>query len=303
MRRLERLRSRIEGVPCDAIWSDSDFDRSERGHHSGASWLKAVAARPAPSPALRRPRPQIVRYAAPHAPAVGPSSSGPSPPSCTKAPGQRAASASRNENRMRSPGMPQQAVPAPLAPVPEPARSGSPKPPATAVGVPPHLRRDRSRHQQLPPARRAPDRRRLHRHRRLLARRPARRGHGDQRQDRRRRDGPRGRRAFGLRREIEAPPRQPRPLGRDRGLPPRGQRPPFRRAGAARDRHLPRDHRARGGSAARHARLPPPARARRRPGPDLRHRRRLDRAGPDRHRRAASPGSNAGGARPGAWSR
>ena len=81
----------------------------------------------------------------------------------------------------------------------------------------------------------------------------------------------------------------PRPLGRDRGLPPRGQRPPFRRAGAARDRHLPRDHRARGGSAARHARLPPPARARRRPGPDLRHRRRLDRIGADRHRRRRAP--------------
>ena len=103
-------------------------------------------------------------------------------------------------------------------------------------------------------------------------------------QDQRGRDGPRRRRARRLRREIAPPPGQPGPLGRDRGLPPRRQRPPFRRAGAARDRHLPRDHRARGGSAAGHARLPPPARARRRPGPDLRHRRRLDRIGPDRHR-------------------
>ena len=128
-------------------------------------------------------------------------------------------------------------------------------------------------------------------------------GMATQRQDQRSGDGPRRRRALGLRREAEAPPRLARPLGRHRGLPPRRQRPPVRRAGAARDRHLPRDHRARGGSAARHARLPPAARARRRPGPDLRHRRRLDRAGADRHRRRASRGSNAGGARPGAWSR
>ena len=115
------------------------------------------------------------------------------------------------------------------------------------------------------------------------------RGHGDLGQALRRLDGPRRRRAFGLRRETEAPPGLPRPLGRDRGLPPRGQRPPFRRAGAARDRHLPRDHRAGGGSAARHARLPPAARARRRPGADLRHRRRLDRAGADRHGRRRAP--------------
>ena len=85
--------------------------------------------------------------------------------------------------------------------------------------------------------------------------------------------------------KLKRPPGRPRPLGRDRGLPPRRQRPPVRRAGAARDRHLPRNHLARGGSAAGDARLPPPARARRRPGPDLRHRRRLDRAGADRHRR------------------
>ena len=55
-----------------------------------------------------------------------------------------------------------------------------------------------------------------------------------------------------------------------------------RRAGPRRDRHRPRHHRARGGSAARGARLPQAARAGRRAGADLRHRRRLDRAGADR---------------------
>ena len=65
------------------------------------------------------------------------------------------------------------------------------RPPAAAASASPHLWRARSRHQQLPPAGRAPGRGRLHRHRRLLARRPARRRAGDQRPDQRRGDGPR----------------------------------------------------------------------------------------------------------------
>ena len=59
----------------------------------------------------------------------------------------------------------------------------------------------------------------------------------------------------------------------------------LRRARPARDGNRARHHLARGRSAARDARLPPAARARRRAGADLRHRRRIDRARPDRHRR------------------
>ena len=154
--------------------------------------------------------------------------------------------------------MPQQAAQAPQAPAPEPAedqlrrsRPLAPRHPAAPcrqrprapLGAAPHLWRDRSRHQQLPPADRPADRGRLHRHRCLLARRPARRGPGDHGQLS---EGAMDRAVAALavcaeklrRRRVIA-----RPLGRDRGLPPRGQRPPFRRAGAARDRHRARDHR------------------------------------------------------------
>ena len=59
------------------------------------------------------------------------------------------------------------------------AEQGGPSEPklfAAAGAAPPHLWRDRPRHQQLPAADRAADRRRLHRHRRLFAHRPAGRG-------------------------------------------------------------------------------------------------------------------------------
>ena len=70
-----------------------------------------------------------------------------------------------------------------------------------------------------------------------------------------------------------------------------------------RDRDRPRHHRAAGGSAPRRARLPQVARAGRRAGADLRHRRRIDRAGAGRAGRGRPAGSAPGGARPGAWSR
>ena len=54
------------------------------------------------------------------------------------------------------------------------------------------------------------------------------------------------------------------------------------RTGPRRDRDRARHHRAGRRSAAGGARLPQAARAGRRPGADLRHRRRIDRAGPDR---------------------
>ena len=119
----------------------------------------------------------------------------------------------------------------------------------------------------------------------------------------RRGDGPGGRRARGVRRQAAPPQRLAVALGRDRGLPPRRQRPRIRRAGARRDRHRPRHHRPAGGSAAGGARLPQIARARRRAGADLRHRRRLDRAGAGRPESTASRASAPGGARRGASSR
>ena len=166
-----------------------------------------------------------------------------------------------------------------------------------------YLWRARPRHQQLPAADRPPERGRLHRARRLFAHRPAGRGPVGQRQAQPGIDGPGGRGAGGLRRQASAPPCHAGALGRDRGLPPRRQRPRVRRAGQAGDRHRAGDHRPAGGSAAGGARLPQAARAGRRTGADLRYRRRIDRAGAGRAGRARARASAPGGRRRGAWSR
>ena len=71
-------------------------------------------------------------------------------------------------------------------------------------------------------------------------------------------------------------------LGRDRGVPARRERRGVRRAGPPRNRHRARHHRAAGGGAAGGPRLPQAARAGRRTGADLRHRRRVDGACPGR---------------------
>ena len=164
---------------------------------------------------------------------------------------------------------------------PRPASASGGRAPRRA----PHLWRARPWHQQLPLAHRAPERGRLHRRRRLLAHRPAGRGAGRERAAQRRLDGPRGRRAGDLRRQVAPPQRHAGALGRDRGVPPRAQRRRLRRPRPPRDRGGARNHPAQGGSAAGRARLPQIARARRRPGADLRHWRRLDRARAGRPRR------------------
>ncbi len=110
--------------------------------------------------------------------------------------------------------------------------------------------------------------------------------------------------AENLRGQAQAPQRPPRALGRDRSLPPRGKRRGFHPTGSPRNRDLARRDLGRGRSAARRARLPCAARGRRGPGGDLRHRRRLDRAGAGRARAAArSRISSTGRACRGAWSR
>ena len=62
--------------------------------------------------------------------------------------------------------------------------------------------------------------------------------------------------------KLQAPQCPPRPLGRDRGLPPRRERRGLHRAGPARNRHRARHHQRRGRSAAGGAGLPHPARRR-----------------------------------------
>ena len=154
------------------------------------------------------------------------------------------------------------------------------------------LCRARSRHQQLPAADRPAGERGLRRHRRLLADRPAGRRAGADRPAVRRGDGPRARGA--ARSAPTSCARRRVPLARSvateacrRAV--NGRR--FHRARAATRPGSRSTSSRRGGSAARGARLPPPARARRRPGADLRYRRRLDRIGADRAgaARAAHP--------------
>ncbi|RST32309.1 RlmE family RNA methyltransferase [Sphingomonas ginkgonis] len=152
-----------------------------------------------------------------------------------------------------------------------------------AAGEPPRrLCRHRSRHQQLPPAGGASERRRLHRGRRLLAHRPTGRGTGPDRAAQPGGDGPRSNRAGGLLGQAQAAQGDARPLGRDRGLSPRRERRRVHRPGPRGDRDRAGDHPAGGRGAARGARLPQAAGPWRRPGADLRHRRRLDRAGAGR---------------------
>ena len=86
------------------------------------------------------------------------------------------------------------------------------------------LCRARSRHQQLPAAGRAPDRRQLPRHRRVLPHHPARRGRLDVRPYQRGGDRACGRGARGLPRQDAQPRRDARATDRDRGLPRRGER-------------------------------------------------------------------------------
>ena len=140
-----------------------------------------------------------------------------------------------------------------------------------------HLWRDRSRHEQLSPADRPAHRRGVYRHRRFLADRSAGRGpfaHGDCRTRRWI--------ARSARSAVCAEKLRRRKVSLSRSVATEacrraGNGSPVRRPGAGRNRHRARHHRARGGSAARGPRLPQAARAGRRPGADLRHRRRLDR--------------------------
>ena len=83
----------------------------------------------------------------------------------------------------------------------------------------PDLCRARSRHQQLPPAGGAPDRRRLPRRRRLLAHRPPRRGRVGVRPPQRGGDRAHHRGARHLPRQDAQPRRHARPADRHRGLP------------------------------------------------------------------------------------
>ena len=133
----------------------------------------------------------------------------------------------------------------------------------------------RSRHQQLPPPDRAPDRRELPRHRRVLPHHPARRGHLGDRPHQRSGHRPRGRRARHLPRQDAQPRRHPRAADRDRGLPRCGQRQrvprPHRRGGRPRTR----DHRPRNRGDARRHRLHAAGRSAGRGRGAVRHRRRL----------------------------
>ena len=141
----------------------------------------------------------------------------------------------------------------------------------------PFLRGARSRHQQLPPARRGARPLRLSRHGRLLAHRAARRGLGIREPPGRGGDRADDRGAARLQEQDAAPQRDPGAPRRDRGVPACRQRRRVRRPRPGRARHgargrrpahrgLPRRHRLRG------------ARRSARPfGRHLRHRRRLDR--------------------------
>ena len=161
------------------------------------------------------------------------------------------------------------------------ARAGPGETAGSAVSVPSHLWRSRSRHQQLPPPHRRPvdggftvvD----------AFSRIVRLGEGLSQTGRCRRTrwtGPLARSRFA--RISFGAAMFPGSFGRDGGLPARREWRRIRRARPPRNRHRARHHRAAGRGPACRPRLPQAARAGRRAGADLRHRRRIDRACPGR---------------------
>ena len=160
----------------------------------------------------------------------------------------------------------------------------------------------RSRHQQLPAADRASDRRRLSRHRRVLAHRPARRGRLAPRAASARRRSTRAIEALAICRDkMQQPRRHPRAADRDRGLPRGRERRRVPRPRRRRGRARARDRRPRDRGEARRDRLHAADRSERRRRRPVRHRRRLvrdrsgsiapDRRGADRRCRRSAPGS------------
>ncbi len=137
------------------------------------------------------------------------------------------------------------------------------------------LRGPRSRHQQLPPPDRPPDRGRVPGGGRLFAHRPPRRGVVADRAARRRRDRADPRRPAHLPGQDGRARRHPRPQHRDRSLPRGRQRPGVRRQGARRDRRRARDRRPRDRGPSRRRRRRRPRRPRGQVDRDVRHRRRL----------------------------
>ncbi len=155
------------------------------------------------------------------------------------------------------------------------------------------LRGARPRHQQLPAAGGAPDRRQLPGRRCLLPHHPARRRGVGLRPHQRCGDLARGRRARHLPRQDDQPRRHAGAPDRDRGLPHGRERRRVPRPHCRGGRARARDHRPRDRGRARRHRLHPVVRSGRRGRDPVRYRRRLLRAG-------AARALGAGAARPAA---
>ena len=160
------------------------------------------------------------------------------------------------------------------------------------------LRRAGPWHQQLPPADRLSDRRRLSRGRLVLAHHPARRGDLGDRLYQRRRDRPRHRGAEHLPRQDPVQEGQTPAADRHRSLPRGVQCRRLHGPGGRRNRHPARGDRSRDRSRPGGDRLFAAARSAGQGRHPVRHRRRLDGTGPDRARsrrsrtrcRASRPG-------------